>query len=206
MLALYVSINSYLLTTLFHLLFHCWWYFFQESSSLFFYFLCQFWELFFSAFASLVQFFEIIFCVSFRFVGVCDLGSLFSIRGVLVARCMLWSFSCSPSYILGYFGFVCSVLGFWSITLVSSSSIEVPLRWCHNERNGVSIHRRLDCLFNRLSRHRSKKTAKLRVTGLCEGNLTGTGEPVVSLTKGLYRGKCFHLMTPSCGVSLACHI
>ena len=40
----------------------------------------------------------------------------------------------------------------------------------HNEFNGVSRHQRLDCLFNRLSRRRSKKTSKLRVTGLCEGN------------------------------------
>ena len=36
----------------------------------------------------------------------------------------------------------------------------------HNERDGVSNHRRLDCLLNRIS----KKTSKLRVIGLCEGN------------------------------------
>ena len=33
----------------------------------------------------------------------------------------------------------------------------VPLQWCHNERDGVSNHRRLDCLLNRLFRRRSKK-------------------------------------------------
>ena len=38
--------------------------------------------------------------------------------------------------------------------------------WRHNERDGVSNHRRLDCLHNRLFRRRSKKTSKLRVTGL----------------------------------------
>ena len=44
-----------------------------------------------------------------------------------------------------------------------------PLQWRH-ERDGVSTHRRHDCLFNRLFRRRSKKTSKLRVTGLCERN------------------------------------
>ena len=41
---------------------------------------------------------------------------------------------------------------------------------------GVSNHQPHDCLLNRLFRHRSKKTSKLRVTGLCEGNSLGTGE------------------------------
>ena len=36
--------------------------------------------------------------------------------------------------------------------------------------NGVSDHHPLECLRNRLFRRRSKKTSKLRVTGLCEGN------------------------------------
>ena len=50
------------------------------------------------------------------------------------------------------------------------------LQWRHNERNSVLNHQRFDCLLNRLSRHRSKKTSKLRVTGLCEGNSLVTGE------------------------------
>ena len=48
--------------------------------------------------------------------------------------------------------------------------------WLCNERDGVSNHRRLDGMLNRLFRHRSKKTSKLRVTGLCEGNSPLTGE------------------------------
>ena len=36
----------------------------------------------------------------------------------------------------------------------------------HNGRDSVSNHRRLDCLLNRLFRHRSKKTSKPRGTGL----------------------------------------
>ena len=44
------------------------------------------------------------------------------------------------------------------------------LQWRHNEGNGVSTHRRVDCLLNRLYRRRSKKTSKPQVTGICEGN------------------------------------
>ena len=50
------------------------------------------------------------------------------------------------------------------------------LRWRHNEYDGVSNYRRLDCLLNRLFRRRSKKTSKHRVTGLCVGNSPVTGE------------------------------
>ena len=46
----------------------------------------------------------------------------------------------------------------------------------YNERDGVSDHRRLDCLLNRLFKCRSTKTSKLRVTGLCEGNSPVTGD------------------------------
>ena len=45
-----------------------------------------------------------------------------------------------------------------------------------NERDDVSNHRCLDCLHNRLFRRRSKKTSKLRVTGLCGGISPLTGE------------------------------
>ena len=37
----------------------------------------------------------------------------------------------------------------------------------HNESDGVSNNRRLDCLLNRLLRHISKKTPKLNFTGFC---------------------------------------
>ena len=51
-----------------------------------------------------------------------------------------------------------------------------PLQWCHNERDGVSNQRRLYYLLNCLFRRRSKKTSELRVTGLCAGNSSVTGE------------------------------
>ena len=53
---------------------------------------------------------------------------------------------------------------------------QYPLQWRHNGRDGVSNHLRLGCLLNRLFRCRSKKTSKIRVTGLCGGNSPVTGE------------------------------
>ena len=53
---------------------------------------------------------------------------------------------------------------------------ENALQWRHNERDQVSNHQPHDCLFNRLFTHRSTKTSKLWVTGLCEGNSPLTGE------------------------------
>ena len=47
------------------------------------------------------------------------------------------------------------------------------LQWRHNGHNSVSNHQPHDYLLNRLFRRRSKKTLKLRVTGLCAGNSPG---------------------------------
>ena len=52
----------------------------------------------------------------------------------------------------------------------------LSLQWRHNGREGVSNHKPRHCLFKLLFRRRSKKTPKLRVTGLCVGNSPGTGE------------------------------
>ena len=46
------------------------------------------------------------------------------------------------------------------------------LHWRHNDHDCVSNHQPHGCLLNRLLRRRSKKTSKLRVTGL----FTGAGE------------------------------
>ena len=50
------------------------------------------------------------------------------------------------------------------------------LQWRYNEHDSVSNHQPHDCLLNRLFRHRSKKTPKLCVTGLCAENSPGTCE------------------------------
>ena len=52
----------------------------------------------------------------------------------------------------------------------------MALQWLHNGLDGVSIHQPHHCLLSRLFGRRSKKTSKLRVTGLCVGNSPGTGE------------------------------
>ena len=62
------------------------------------------------------------------------------------------------------------------------------LQWRHNDNDGVSNHQPHSCLLNRLFRHRSKKTSKLRVTGLCVGNSPG---PVNSPHKGPVTRKMF---------------
>ena len=63
---------------------------------------------------------------------------------------------------------------FWA--LAQTYDCLCPLRWHHNGRDSVSNHQPHHCLLNRLFRRRSKKTSKLRVTGLCAGNSPGTGE------------------------------
>ena len=68
---------------------------------------------------------------------------------------------------------------------------QAPIQWRHNGRNGVSNHQPHHCLPNCLFRRRSKKTSKLRVTGV-------TGDRWIPRTKGQWHGKCFHLMTSSC--------
>ena len=57
-----------------------------------------------------------------------------------------------------------------------NKSTDVTLQWRQNGHDNVSNHQPHDCLLNRLFRRRSKKTSKLRVTGLCAGNSPGTGE------------------------------
>ena len=62
------------------------------------------------------------------------------------------------------------------------------LRWRHNGCDSLSNHHTQDCLLNRLFGRRSKKTSKLRVTGLCVGN---SREPVNSPHKGPVTRKMF---------------
>ena len=62
------------------------------------------------------------------------------------------------------------------ILFVSLSDHSSTLQWHHNERDGISNHQPHDCLLNRSFRRRSKKTPKLRVTGLYVGNTLMTGQ------------------------------
>ena len=70
----------------------------------------------------------------------------------------------------------------------------LPLQWRHDERHGVSNHRRHDCLLNRLldaDKRKHQSSAPLAfVRGIHRS-------PVNSPHKGQWRGKCFHVMTSS---------
>ena len=65
---------------------------------------------------------------------------------------------------------------FLKTTRKETCVLQETLRWRHNDHAGVSNHQPPGCLLNRLFRRKSKKTSKLRVTGLCAGNSPGTGE------------------------------
>ena len=70
-----------------------------------------------------------------------------------VFNCHIYFLSASAIYIYKYMSMASGLRGFHWV-----------LQWRCKECNGVSCHRRFDCLF----RHKSKKTWKLRVTGPCE--------------------------------------
>ena len=59
------------------------------------------------------------------------------------------------------------VLWLYGVSKWISKQGMASFQWRYNERDSVSNHRRLDCLLNRLITRRSKKTLKIRVTGLC---------------------------------------
>ena len=62
------------------------------------------------------------------------------------------------------------------MALSPDTDLHFTLQWRYNERGSVSNHQPHDCLLNRSFRRRSKKTSKLRVTGLCAGSSPVTGE------------------------------
>ena len=65
----------------------------------------------------------------------------------------------------------------WIVQILSHDRQDaIPLQLCHNEHNGISNHQPYNYMHNCLFRCRSKKTSKLHVTGLCEGNSPVTGE------------------------------
>ena len=85
-----------------------------------------------------------------------------------------------------------SPIGLWTYTHQASTALwrdQKSLQWCHNERDGVSNHQPHDCLLNGLCRRRSKKTSKLRVTGLCE-NSPVTGEFPAQRASNSENGLC----------------
>ena len=63
-----------------------------------------------------------------------------------------------------------------SISFICNRVLIRSLQWRHNGLDWVSNHQPHHCLLSRLFGRRSKKTSKLRVTGLCVGNSPVTGE------------------------------
>ena len=83
------------------------------------------------------------------------------------------------SFLLSWFTVIDTPWCSFDFTVMSEEIVMLwrtfSLLWRHYGCGSVTNHRRLDCILNRLFRRSSKKTAKLRVTGLCEGNSV-TGE------------------------------
>ena len=69
----------------------------------------------------------------------------------------------------------CRLIGMGTVMLCRMTLNIFRCVFSHYSDHGVSNHRCLDCLLNRLFGCRSKKTSKLRVTGFREGN-----SPVIS--------------------------
>ena len=74
------------------------------------------------------------------------------------------------------YGFITCCIYFLTGCIAGAGSIIKSSQWRHNGCDSVSNHQPHDCLLNRLFRRRSKKTSKLRVTGLGMRNSPGTGE------------------------------
>ena len=66
----------------------------------------------------------------------------------------------------------CSIIHAAYIELANTVPADVRciLLWHHNGRHGVSNHQPYECLLKCSFKHRSKKTPKLRIAGLCGGN------------------------------------
>ena len=128
----------------------------------------------------------------FRFAFLLDLGVVFVISNFIFIFCQLflldWVSFVIVSFIFSFRLVTQSWLAFadeifWIIFFVQemiccllSFELLSALQWRHNGRDSVSNHQPHDCLLNCLLRRRSKKTSKLRVTGLCAGNSPGTGQ------------------------------
>ena len=90
-----------------------------------------------------------------------------------------------PGFCVLSFEYLQKIISTWFMTTQVSQYVmwdlnmykyEASLQWRHNGRDGISNHRPHDYLPNRLFRRRSKKTSKLRVNDLCEGNSPVTDE------------------------------
>ena len=94
---------------------------------------------------------------------------------------LIWSYSLETlSVKLLNFDLNPPINGLWQhayqLVVLSPPDTSISLQCNNNGRNGISNHQPHHCLLIGLFRRRSKKTSKLRVTGLCGGNSQVTGE------------------------------
>ena len=96
----------------------------------------------------------------------------------------LWGFCGSPStkylseesnveFVVAWFWLTYTTLNWSPLPLMTEL---LSLKWHHNECDVVSNHMSFHCFLICWFRRRSKKTSKLRVTGLCAGKSPVTGE------------------------------
>ena len=107
-----------------------------------------------------------------------SINSISQLKYALSKRHIHTNSWCDQWWCVGWYDTVINsfVLGFKCMFQLYSWGFFISLQWRHNGRDGVSNHQPHDYLLNRLFMRRSKKTSKLRVTGLCAGNSPGTGE------------------------------
>ena len=83
-------------------------------------------------------------------------------------------------FIVKFLGWLTFHIASWKFVVPNFTTMQmilfISLLWRHNWHDNVSNHQPHDCLLNHLFRRRSKKTSKLRATGLCAGYSPGTGE------------------------------
>ena len=82
--------------------------------------------------------------------------------------CLHWDWGFSAIWIMKFQCYMCT-----GIIILSAP---FSLQWRNNGLNGISNHQPYECLLNHLFRHKSKKTSKLHITGLCAGNSPVPGE------------------------------
>ena len=102
-----------------------------------------------------------------------------------ICHCYLWwvRWLCYCNFTQIIHCYIYYIIYFIIIHLLHCFSTDCPhkvsnnsLQWRHNGLNSVSNHQPHDCLLKHLLRHRSKKTSKLCITGLCAGYSPETGE------------------------------
>ena len=115
-------------------------------------------------------------CAEMRLAWECELrGCLRTatrVRGTRVGSAREVRLKCGSS------AWNCGSMHWWVPYLYGTGTLRVNglvkhqtiiLLWRHNGHDGASNHQPHHCLLNGLFRHRSKKTSKLCVTGLCAG-------------------------------------